>query len=376
MRPSGEIGTAERDAIDRQVLEWIDDPSWENDENRFDQLACRIFAFQFEACSAYARFCKARGVQPDSIQNWRDIPAVPTGAFKEIALRCFPEPSTKKTFRTSGTSTERRGELHLDTLTLYEASLWTAIKRFLFPDVRGDDRMSVRILAPAGDEQPDSSLSYMFDQLLKRIGDANSGHDIVGGELRISALLRALELATEARRPVALCGTAFSFVHLVDALKHEATPRLKLPEGSRIMETGGFKGKSREMSRLDLYHSLESALGIPPTRIVNQYGMTELGSQFYDSVLRHPGQPRRKFAPPWTRVRFLDPETGQEAVAGEPGIVVVHDLSNTGSIAAVQTADLGRQIGDGFEVESRIPDAEARGCSIAADTMLLETSGP
>ena len=95
MNPGDEIGAAERDAIDRQVLEWIDDPSWENDEKRFDQLACRIFAFQFEACSAYARFCRARGVQPDSIQNWRDIPPVPTGAFKEIALRCFPEPSTK-----------------------------------------------------------------------------------------------------------------------------------------------------------------------------------------------------------------------------------------------------------------------------------------
>lgn len=376
MSPSGVTGATERDAIDRDVLEWIDQPSWEDDESRFDRLARRIFTFQFKGCSAYARFCNARGVHPGSIQNWRDIPAVPTGAFKEIALRCFPEPSTKKTFRTSGTSTERRGELHLDTLTLYEASLWTTLKRFLFPDVPGDDRVTLRILAPAPDEQPDSSLSHLFGQLMAKIGDANSGYDIVAGELRTSALLRALERATKTYSPVALCGTAFSFVHLTDALEREEVPSLELPEGSRIMETGGFKGQSREMSRATLYDALESTLGIPRTRIVNQYGMTELGSQFYDSVLRHPGQQRRKFAPPWTRVRFLDPETGRETAAGEPGIIVVHDLANTGSIAAVQTADLGRQIGDGFEVESRIPDAEARGCSIAADTMLLEPSGP
>ena len=100
--------------------------------------------------------------------------------------------------------------------------------------------------------------------------------------------------------------------------------------------------------------------------------MTELGSQFYDSVLRFPGAPRRKLGPPWTRVRIIDPETGEEAPHGEIGVVTILDLANTGSVLAVRSADLGRAVGDGFQVLGREPGAEARGCSIAADEMLRE----
>ena len=372
MSPAHAAQDEERRAIDHEVLQWINRLDWQEDEERFDQLARRIFQFQFEYCESYARFCSASGSQPDSIKNWREIPAVPTGAFKEVPLRCFPEQNTKKTFRTSGTTTPHRGELHLDSLTLYEASLWASIKRFVFPDLQKSESMTLRILAPASQEQPDSSLSHMFGQAMEKIGGGNSGYDIVSGELRTHQLLRALARSSQDHQPVALCGTAFAFVHLVDELTRKGDPPLTLPEGSRIMETGGFKGQSREMPRTELYGALESCLGIPQAQILNQYGMTELGSQFYDSVLRHPNQPRRKLAPPWTRVRLLDPDTGKEAAAGELGIIVIHDLANTSSIAAVQTADLGRKVNDGFEVENRIPDAEARGCSIAADIMLQE----
>ena len=98
--------------------------------------------------------------------------------------------------------------------------------------------------------------------------------------------------------------------------------------------------------------------------------MTELGSQFYDSVLREPGAARRKLAPPWTRVRIVDPTRDDDAPAGASGAVVLYDLANTGSVLAVQTADLGRWLDDGFEVLGREAGAEARGCSLAADIML------
>ena len=107
--------------------------------------------------------------------------------------------------------------------------------------------------------------------------------------------------------------------------------------------------------------------------MINQYGMTERASQFYDSLLVEPTAPRRKLGPPWARVRIVDPETGDDAADGELGMIVVHDLANTGSVAAIETADLGRRIADDFEIGGRAPDAEARGCSIAADVML---SGP
>jgi len=91
-------------------------------------------------------------------------------------------------------------------------------------------------------------------------------------------------------------------------------------------------------------------------------------------VLSQPGAPRRKVAPPWTRVQVVDPATGAPRKPGEPGLLRIHDLANTGSVAAVETADLGRlrgpEPGDGFEVLGRAPGAETRGCSVAADEML------
>ena len=113
------------------------------------------------------------------------------------------------------------------------------------------------------------------------------------------------------------------------------------------METGGFKGRAREISRETLHARIGDALGVPRERIVNQYGMTELGSQFYDSTLVDPTGPRRKLGPPWTRVRFVDPSTDHPVECGEIGQIVIHDLANTGSVAAIQTADLGRSIDGG-----------------------------
>ena len=101
--------------------------------------------------------------------------------------------------------------------------------------------------------------------------------------------------------------------------------------------------------------------------------MTGLGSRFYDSVLVDRGAARRKLGPPWVRVWLIDPASGAEAQPGEPGVIHVHDLANTGSVAAIQTADLGRAIEGsppGFEVLGRLAGAEERGCSIAADAML------
>ncbi len=187
-------------------------------------------------------------------------------------------------------------------------------------------------------------------------------------ELKLDSLRQAADAAPP-ERPLLLCGTAFAFVHWLDALEAEGT-RLALPDGARIMETGGFKGRSRSLPRPAFYGALEDRLGVDMDRIVNQYGMTELASQFYDSVLREPDAPRRKLGPPWARVRLADPESGADCAPGEPGIVVITDLANTGSVIAIQTADLGRKLADGFEVLGREPGAEARGCSIAADELL------
>ena len=109
---------------------------------------------------------------------------------------------------------------------------------------------------------------------------------------------------------------------------------------------------------------------MPVEYIVNQYGMTELASQFYDSVLSEPQAPRRKLGPPWARVRLVDAATDEDVGPDAAGSLVIYDLANTGSVLAIQTADVGRRVADGFEVMGREPGAEERGCSIAADELL------
>lgn len=366
---SGSTADPRRADLDRRVLDWLRESDFRNDDERFEALARDLFAFQYEHCTAYGAFCRGRGRTPGTLRDWREIPAVPTGAFKELALRSFPVGREIKRFRTSGTSTASPGTLHLDTLELYEASLLPTFRRFVLPDLAPHARIPIRVLAPSADESPDSSLSHMFAIALREFGSEHSGFYLSGGELRSDDLCTALEDRAAAFEPTVLCGTAFAFVHLLDELERRRV-QYRLPEGSRLMECGGFKGRSREIPRPELYARLEDALGIPIEFMVNQYGMTELGSQFYDSVLAEPEELRRKLGPPWVRVVLVDPGDGTAVAHGDTGQIVIYDLANTGSIFAIQTADIGRAVGDGFEVLGRELGAEARGCSIAADEML------
>jgi hypothetical protein len=367
-RGAGDPARAELDAA---VLAWMREPEWRHDEARFEGLALELFAFQFAHCAAYRRYCEARGRTPHEVARAAEIPPVPTGAFKELTLVSFAPERMLHHFRTSGTSARGRGVLHLDTLALYEASLLPAFRRHVLPGLRPGERARIAVLASSPEEAPDSSLSHMFGVVLRDLGDTESRFFLRDGALAHDALLEALDAACASGTPVALCGTAFAFVHLLDALAARRRALL-LPPGSRAMETGGFKGRARERSREALYAEIGAGLGIPASRIVNQYGMTELASQFYDSVLLDPQAPRRKLAPPWTRVRIVDPLRGELLPAGRSGAIVVQDLANTGSILAVQTADLGVAVGDGFEVLGREPGAEERGCSIAVDQLLGE----
>jgi acyl-CoA synthetase (AMP-forming)/AMP-acid ligase II len=356
--------------LDGRLLAWMREVGWDDDEARFDALALELFAYQFEHCEVFRRFCEGRDRTPAQIDHWREIPAVPTGAFKEMALRSYPPELDAHCFRTSGTTTAVRGTLHLDTLELYEASLLPTFRRFVFPELAlPTDHASMRMLAPCAAEAPESSLSHMFQIAVDQLGAQGSGFDVEAGELQVDRLLTLLVESAAAEAPIALCGTAFAFVHLIDHLSQRGL-LIGLPPASRIMETGGFKGKSREMPRSELYSEIKRVLGVPAERIVNQYGMTELGSQFYDSVLQSPSEPRRKLGPPWARVVIVDPETGHETATGQIGMICIVDLSNTGSVLAIQTGDLGRAVLDGFEVVGREPGAEERGCSIAADELL------
>jgi hypothetical protein len=182
--------------------------------------------------------------------------------------------------------------------------------------------------------------------------------------LDFDALLPKLKVACDQTTPVTLLGTAFSFVYLLDYLS-ERNLRFDLPAGSRVMETGGYKNRSRSMPKVELHKFIKQRLGI--SQVLCEYGMSELSSQAYDSAIHHPSSiiHHRVFQfPPWARVQIISPETGREVGDGETGLIRVFDLANVFSVMAIQTEDLGIRRDEHFELIGRVALAESRGCSL------------
>ncbi|NIP60440.1 MAG: long-chain fatty acid--CoA ligase [Gemmatimonadetes bacterium] len=344
-------------------------------DDEFDAWARRVFGFQFRSNPVYRRFCVGRGVEPDRLESWMEIPAVPTRAFKRLPLVSGDPDRVEAVFRTSGTSLGpgKRGEHRVRSLALYRASLLPSFRAHLLPD---DARLPALSLVPSPEAVPDSSLSRMIGVVFDELADGGEWVLDPEGGIREDALRGALAEAEAEGRPLLILSTAFALVHWIDAMDREGW-RFRLPEGSRIMETGGFKGRSRTLERGAFYRALEERLGVPAHRIVNEYGMTELLSQFYEPVMREGRSPadavpsdRRHVAPPWVRTRVLDPGDLSELPPGEPGLLSHLDLANAGSVAAVLTEDMGVEVGEGFRVLGRAAGAEPRGCSLAMDELL------
>lgn len=340
------------------------------DDAAFGDLARRVFAYNHSHVPAYAAYCSARGRSSSDPAHWTDIPAVPTAAFKEVALKADGA-TTERVFRTSGTTRgpERRGEHHVADLSLYRASLRSTFEAFVLPD---GARLPVFSLVPAAGELPDSSLAYMIEDVMGRFGDGGARVATPDG-LDLTGLDRALEAAAADGRAVLLLGTSAAFIHWLDELAADGR-RHALPDGSRLMDTGGYKGGGRTVAPDELRRGYEDRLGIPPHCCVNEYGMTEMLSQLYDTALSdHQARrrrPPRKAGPAWVRSAAVDPETLDPLRPGETGLLRHMDLANIGSVAAIQTEDLGRVDEHGLVLEGRATGATPRGCSMAMDLLL------
>jgi len=342
-------------------------------DEEFEGLAREVFAFQYERCAVYRAYCDRRKQTPQSVMHWKEIPATPTSAFKDFALTCFPVEQAVAEFHTSGTTRELSGKHFLATLELYHAAIGPNFAAHLLPD---GARLPMMILTPSPEEAQHSSLSHMMGVVMKEFGADDSAYYVEGGQVLVEKLVRDLCEIQWAHQPVFLLGTAFALVHLFDHLEQQNL-KFEMSEGSRVMETGGFKGRSRELSKADLYALFESVLGIPTTHVVNEYGMTELSTQFYDATLRVGRRTDGKAVPPWARVLIIDPNTGKEAADNERGLVRIFDLANLWSMMCVQTEDLGiARVSDSslveFEVLGRSAGAEVRGCSLNAENIVME----
>ncbi len=278
------------------------------DDAAFNALALRLFAHQFAHNAPYRRLCERRGRTPPAVSHWRQIPSVPIGAFKELTLACAPPEQAVAVFMTSGTTRpEQRGKHYLTTLELYDASMRPNFAAHVLPD---GARFPLLVLYPSPALQPHSSLSHYLAVAMESFGGAGSGWFVGEKGLDGAALTDALREAEAMGRPVGLLGASFAFVHFLDYCAERGL-RFHLPPASRIMDTGGFKGRSREVGRQALSGLFGEVFGIADTHCVNMYGMTEFSVQFYTVTLRRlaAGQPPAHFTagPPWSRTRIIDP---------------------------------------------------------------------
>jgi hypothetical protein len=340
-----------------------------NPKTEFQPLALELFGLQFAHNSVYRRFCQTRKATPETVHDWRHIPAMPTVAFKEFELTSLPVAERTHVFHSSGTTDHRPGRHfhNAQSLALYEDSLRPWFQAHLL--ALKSEAVRFLMLAPPPAQAQHSSLVHMFETVSQKFAPHHSCFtgevDHEGGwDLDLPRTLATLKDAVEANHPMVLLGTAFNFVHLLDCLA-QANLRLQLPPGSRVMETGGYKGRSRSLPKAELHSLITQRLGVPPHGIICEYGMSELSSQAYDHAFRSsPDSPRGFSFPPWARVQIVSPETGREAAEAETGLIRIFDLANVHSVMAIQTEDLGIRRGSGFELIGRATQAEPRGCSL------------
>ena len=324
----------------------------------FDALALAVFAWQRGRSEVVARVAEAflAGRAPRCAD---EVPAVPTDVFKVARVACFDPALQTRVFETSGTTRDARGRHELADVSLYaRACVADAARRLLVAP-----RYRCVMLAQPEAQAPTSSLTFMLARFAARWDTSGERHFFVrDGVLDAGEVLAAVR---GAREPVALLGTTFAFIHLADHLD-ALGQTLSLPPGSVVMPTGGSKGRAREVRDDELRALLARVLGVSPSQVVGEYGMTELSSQAWEVA------PGRYRAPPWLRVTAVDTNTLRRRDIGAVGLIRCHDLLNLGSSAAILTSDLGVVHDDGtFTVRGRASGATPRGCARAMDHLLL-----
>ncbi len=371
----------EAERLDTDILALIaEGMDAERDDTRFNALALRLFQYQFAHNTAYRRFCASKGWTPATVGAWQEIPAIPISGFKVATLACEPVEEAAAVFMSSGTTggPEKRSRHYHPHLTLYDASVRHCFAGTVVPDVT-PGTLRILSLFPSSAQMPHSSLAHWLEYVMVQFGTSGSRGVMDADGLDMQTLTDALREAERAATPLCLLGSSFSFVHFFDACEREGL-RFHLPPGSRLMDTGGFKGQSREITGRELYALAREWLGIPRDFCVNMYGMTEHSTQFIDSTIRDRTHgrtgPRHKVVPPWARTVVVDPETLEPLPEAEVGLLLHYDLGNRNSVLAVLSEDMGYALDDGFELIGRARGAEARGCSIVVDEFLEAIQTP
>ena len=365
-----------------RISRFVADPA----AGSFDELAFAAFAFGYRRIAPYRRLCDERGATPGTVGDPRRVPALPAAAFKTLEITTADDDdATALTFRSSGTTrgaTEGSTEGRAGTTTqtgdgdravhrhpfpdLYRATLDAAFPAFC---PLAAARPAILALVPTRQQSPDSSLAFMVDHLMARFGGEGSAYAFGPRGVDARALRSWCGARQRGGRPVLVLATSFALADALDALDRFGL-RFRLPSGSAAMDTGGYKGRRRELARPELAARLHDLVGVGPRRLFSEYGMTELTSQLYTRNLVDDGAAGDLYAAPhWVRVQVLDAKTLDECAAGETGLVAVYDLANLGSAAHLLTEDLGRVEDGGLRLMGRAAGADLRGCSLVVEEL-------
>jgi acyl-CoA synthetase (AMP-forming)/AMP-acid ligase II len=339
-------------------------------EEAFNDLALRIFIYQYHNNLPYQAFCRQKGKTPRLVKSWRDIPFVPINAFKEVPLSSADPESAEAVFMTSGTTRGIKGKHYHPTLQIYDLSMIANYKQRFMKD---REKIRMGVLFPTEKELRNSSLAHYLALAVGEFGTEESQYLLNGNGLDMDGVLRELSRAEETGEPYALVGASYSFVHLFEGLER-AGKTFSLPKGSRILDTGGYKNQSKELELDEFYYLLSTYLGVDRSRCINMYGVTELSTQFYDNG--NEVVPSVMSGPHWIKTRVVNPLTGEVVPKGERGVLVHCDLANFNSVTTILTEDLGVEVDGGFLLLGRVQGAEARGCSMAVEEFIQLAKGP
>lgn len=307
----------------------------------FERLALQVFLHQYEHTPVYKEFCDFLKVIPSTIKKVEDIPFLPIQFFK--SHRVISEGvSAAITFASSGTTGRITSKHHVSDLRLYEKSFSEA-----FQKTYGNPSQYVFLaLLPSYLEREGSSLVYMVDRLIKASNNEHSGFYLNETE----ALTNKLKFLESEGQKTILLGVSYALLDLLEKQQFQLKHTI-------VMETGGMKGKRKELVKAELHSILRNGFGVD--KIHSEYGMTELLSQAYskgNGVFT---------CPPWMKILTRDTEDALTYIQGKTGGINVVDLANLNSCSFIATQDLGKIYEDGnFEILGRFDTSDIRGCNL------------
>ncbi len=312
----------------------------------FEEIAIELFHFQYQNNGIYKEWVDVLGIQPQSIKESLQIPFLPIELFKKHEIRSVNTPISL-TFTSSGTTSTVTSKHALSDTNLYRQSYRSGFSAFY-----GHPNNYVLLaLLPSYLERKGSSLIYMIDDLIKLTNDPLSGFYLKATD----KMYEAIDKAHQKQKRVLVWGVTYALLDLAEQ------GRLQLTHHDIVMETGGMKGRRREMIRAEVHNILSEAFTVE--EIHSEYGMTELLSQAYSK-----GQGIFT-SPPWMKILIRqDNDPFNYVTHGKSGGVNVIDLSNYESCSFIQTQDLGRLVNDNsFEILGRFDHSELRGCNLLVE---------